>query len=77
MTKIFKFPVTNIQIAITLIKKARELQDNDSSSEAAADLFIEASRYFLIDARSSRKQIQALKRENKWLNDNSLPKYTD
>ena len=69
MAKIFKFPHKNIHVAITLSDKARELHDQDSNSKAAAELLIEATRYFLIDARSSRKQIQFLQRENNWLYD--------
>ena len=69
MAKIFKFPHKNIHVAITLYKKAQVLQDNDSNSEAAVQLFQEAIRYFLIDTRSSRKKIKFLERENNWLYD--------
>ena len=69
MAEIFKFPHKNIHVAITLSNKARVLQDNDSNSEAAVQLFQEATRYFLIDARSSRKKIKFLERENNWLYD--------
>ena len=69
MAKIFKFPHKNIHVAITLYKKAQVLQDKDSNSETAVQLLKEATRYFLIDARSSRKQIQFLQRENDWLYD--------
>ena len=69
MAEIFKFPYKNIHVAITLYKKARELQDIDSNTKAATELLIQATRYFLLDARSSRKQIQFLERENNWLYD--------
>ena len=69
MADIFKFPHKNIHVAITLSKKARALQTKDSKSEAAAHLFQEATRYFLLDARSSRKKIKFLERENNWLYD--------
>ena len=69
MAEIFKFPHKNIHVAVTLYKKARVLQDIDSNSKAATELLIEATRYFLLDARSSRKQIQFLERENNWLYD--------
>ena len=69
MAEIFKFPYKNIHVAITLSKKARALQTKDSKSEAAAHLFQEATRYFLLDARSSRKKIKFLERENNWLYD--------
>ena len=39
------------------------------NSKAATELLIKATRYFLLDARSSRKQIQFLERENNWLYD--------
>ena len=51
MAEIFKFPYKNIHVAITLSKKARALQTKDSKSEAAAHLFQEATRYFILDAR--------------------------
>ena len=69
MTDILNFPRKNIHVAITLSKKARALQTKDSKSEAAAHLFQEATRYFLLDARSSRKKIKFLERENNWLYD--------
>ena len=69
MAEILKFPHSNIHVAITLYKKARALQDKDSNSEAAVQLFREANRYFFIHTRSSHEQIQYLQRENNWLYD--------
>jgi|TARA_B100000315_G_C14559401_1_gene579768 hypothetical protein len=77
MAEIFKFPYKNIHVAVILSNKARVLQDKDSNSEAAVHLFQEATRYFLIDARSSREQILSLQKENNWLYDKYRSKEKD
>jgi len=62
MADILNFPRKNIQIAVSLAQKARELQDSDR--DVALYLFQEAVRYFLMDGLTSRGRISYLRKVN-------------